>query len=994
MFNKNKYLTILIVVCFSLGINPSLVLAAPDHLVISQIQITGGSGHSTDDFIEIFNPTNQAFDLKGLRLVKRTASGTTDTTLKSWTESILVPAYGFYLWANSAYTNLSPTADVTTTGSIAENNSIALRQGPADTGTIIDAVAWGTVSNGLVETSAFAGTLTSGQAITRSTSALGSRTDTDNNSQDFTLQNSNPHNSQSAVETPASQDQNNNNSQNNNNTNLNTNSNNEPPIVIYVAPPSNIPKAGDVVINELVSDPVDGSEEWVEIYNRTSRVMELSDFVIKDGSGAVTKLSGSLGVDSSSRFMAILSPKGNLNNEGDQITLYYKETVIDQMSYGSWNDGNVSNNAIIGRDPRSVCRGQDGIDSDEDGSDFTICTPTLAQSNQIFTESAAIAKAGEAAQLVLSEVYPNPPLGDESEFIELQNIGTAAIDLNNWVLADEVSTYTLNSKDFTNLTLAPQAYFLLPRAKTHIALDNDGVERITLTSADGNIKLKINYSGPVKEGISYVRNTKGDWQWTTKPTPATVNELALVNQPPHVVITLPTQAETNQLIVFDASDTIDPDGDSLSYAWQFGDGTTSEIITPSHVYAKAGKFVVSLQVTDSSGQSASEKKTLTVGQARVAGTISGPLLLTEIMPNPAGSDSDEWLEVYNPGETSSSTSGWKIKINGSEKILPDVTVEPGEYVTLHKASTRLTLPNTSGVISLISPQGNAVSTVSYRSVSESSSLAVVDGAWQWTTSPTPGSENIIVAESNDSNFETVDLDALTNLENSSRVSVEGTVMLEPNILGKNLFFLEAGLPVVITSKRIAAPQAGDQVILQGTVSRASAYSKLVVGGQGSLRIIRSGASLPLATNLALADVTEDQQGKLVEVSGRVLSASARSFTIGDGGSSLLVKLRSTSDWPKFSPGNDVKVRGWAVLGSKGMELWPAQPSDLSLLSISPVEQTINLSSPTSKTENIGWNYILGAFIVLIGLTLLQAKTKYLSSILGKSVNLIRYLKNR
>ena len=52
---------------------------------------------------------------------------------------------------------------------------------------------------------------------------------------------------------------------------------------------------------------------------------------------------------------------------------------------------------------------------------------------------------------------------------------------------------------------------------------------------------------------------------------------------------------------FDASGSKDPDGDSLSYHWDFGDGATSDEKSVSHVYEKSGSYRVVLTVKDDSG---------------------------------------------------------------------------------------------------------------------------------------------------------------------------------------------------------------------------------------------------------------------------------------------------------------------------------------------------------------------------------------------------------
>src|SRR5213078_2849550 len=57
-----------------------------------------------------------------------------------------------------------------------------------------------------------------------------------------------------------------------------------------------------------------------------------------------------------------------------------------------------------------------------------------------------------------------------------------------------------------------------------------------------------------------------------------------------VVNHLPTAAAGG----FDGSGSSDPDGDALSYAWNFGDGSTGTGVKPSHSYADNGIYTVAL----------------------------------------------------------------------------------------------------------------------------------------------------------------------------------------------------------------------------------------------------------------------------------------------------------------------------------------------------------------------------------------------------------------
>jgi hypothetical protein len=56
-----------------------------------------------------------------------------------------------------------------------------------------------------------------------------------------------------------------------------------------------------------------------------------------------------------------------------------------------------------------------------------------------------------------------------------------------------------------------------------------------------------------------------------------------------------------QGLVFDASDSYDPDGSIVSYSWDYGDGAVGEGVSSLHVYEVPGVYRASVTVVDDSG---------------------------------------------------------------------------------------------------------------------------------------------------------------------------------------------------------------------------------------------------------------------------------------------------------------------------------------------------------------------------------------------------------
>ncbi|MDQ3685993.1 MAG: lamin tail domain-containing protein, partial [Acidobacteriota bacterium] len=200
---RRKFLA---VAAASLLIFPLLALIVPTTqaisttVVISQFQVAGGT--AADEFVELHNVGTSDFNLNGHRVVYRSAAGTSDVAVINWTADTIIPPGGYYLIAQPTGYDGTVTPDITfnaggSTGTFSgASGGLALRNGAANTGTIVDSVGYGTATNAFVETA----TTTVPAANDSKARKSSGCTDTDNNANDFELVSpSAPRNSSSSM---------------------------------------------------------------------------------------------------------------------------------------------------------------------------------------------------------------------------------------------------------------------------------------------------------------------------------------------------------------------------------------------------------------------------------------------------------------------------------------------------------------------------------------------------------------------------------------------------------------------------------------------------------------------------------------------------------------------------------------------------------------------------------------------------------------------------
>jgi len=98
------------------------------------------------------------------------------------------------------------------------------------------------------------------------------------------------------------------------------------------------------------------------------------------------------------------------------------------------------------------------------------------------------------------------------------------------------------------------------------------------------------------------------------------------NRPPAAALSAsPKHGGVPLTVEFSAAGSSDPDAQALSYQWVFGDGEGAEGVSVAHTYTVAGNYTAVLTVTDTLGESATSRTTITPGNHAPVAEILTPV---------------------------------------------------------------------------------------------------------------------------------------------------------------------------------------------------------------------------------------------------------------------------------------------------------------------------------------------------------------------------------
>jgi hypothetical protein len=353
-----------------------------------------------------------------------------------------------------------------------------------------------------------------------------------------------------------------------------------------------------------MANPAAGND-WIELYNPSASTVSLDLWTLRDGMNNSLDLSGTT-VPAGGYL--VLGFSNRLNKDGDIIYLDNGTVTIDQVAYGTWPDGNTSDNAPAPGTGQSAGRYPDGQDTDIDSADFLLFdAPTPGTSNRL-PPPAAIVQIGDARANTGESTVVTLRIANAS------NLGSIDLELHYNHAVVRVTDAT--PADFE--VLIPN---LEQNATGFVKLVAFQAENPGLNGTVVLAYLMLTAVGAPGEtsplNLTVVKLT--DVEPECRDIPAeTLNGSFTINRPPVADAGPDLVAARHESVSFNASGSFDPDGEIITYLWDFGDGGNATGCAVNHTYTAFGAFIVTLTVTDDTGAADNDTCTVTVNSPPIA----------------------------------------------------------------------------------------------------------------------------------------------------------------------------------------------------------------------------------------------------------------------------------------------------------------------------------------------------------------------------------------
>lgn len=358
---------------------------------------------------------------------------------------------------------------------------------------------------------------------------------------------------------------------------------------------------------------------------------------------------------------------------------------------------------------------------------------------------------------------------------------------------------------------------------------------------------------------------------------------------------------------------------------------------------------------------------------------SNEIYINEILPQPATGLADEYIEIYNSSNVDINLKNWQLDAG---TFVIDTIIKAKEYRVLKNPEIKIGLTDTGDTTSLIDPNGDIKSTVTYGKSIRGQSYSKFTDDWQWTTTLTPLATNILTVEiataDQDMPVLQTDIAGARNQPDGETVQVSGIVSVVPGKLSSQYFYIQdgkSGIQIYNYSKSFPNLSVGDEIRVSGEMATISGERRIKILQLSDI-VILSTRPPPEPVKTKIANIAENFEGQYISVIGTVTKTSGSTFYIHgsvSGGDPLQgeiqVSIREGTGIkkPRMSVGDKVQIAGILSQYGDSYRILPIAQSDVKIISSS--------SGLADTGPKIILTIIISAILAWITLAILYKKRK-------------------
>ncbi len=538
--------------------------------------------------------------------------------------------------------------------------------------------------------------------------------------------------------------------------------------------------------------------------------------------------------------------------------------------------------------------------------DEPLCSEDIINDTSPNDDDETPAQPLESGTIVINEVFANP-LGDEIEGEFIELYNTENRSIN---LERWIIADASKEYVLEPVIIQPHNYLVLKRTTTSIALNN-GAETITLTDPFNKLVHELTYE-KATEGKSWNYQPIDSW-YEQFPTPGKTN-LEPENVEPEET------EEENQGSSEEEDDTQNEDSDE-----------TVEDLFDENL---------------------------------------NQIILNELMPNPVGSDSAEWVELYNTSDETVQLSGLEITDTSKSFFFTDQVLLAGEYYLLEKSESSIALNNSNETITLLI-DNEIIDEFTYETSSEGKSWARFENEWEETDLPTPQEENQGSGSIDDASGEEGDgddeeqkvsasskkvkatpiikaipLDDWSTIDEGEKVTVSGVIIASPGLFQKRTAILQSinasppiGIELYFHNADWPKLTNGDLVSITGEKSVTQNGDRLLIREKESIAV--EGTELIEPIDFAVAD-----NNVLAIVKGKLIEQTTKELLIDYNGDEFIIT--PPAGLPTYESGLDITVTGIVKRKKEEKTLVPRTIDDI--VAEAPEIVEVVLEEETNRSE--------------------------------------------